>query len=424
MHVGRRLASIRIGQGISQEEMAKDIISRGHYSNIESGRYEVMEDLMESFAAKLKIPISYLRDIEVKDEKLETDLQSLDSSIDDKDFDKAEQIVKTIKEKYPYINGMEQEFYFYLLKAAYYLLVQKLDDGKRIIEEKIKVYAHDENAVPEKYKYHFYYIMGLWYQQSSVFPISEEYYEKATKVAETNLQKAKVDYNRALNHYSANKRKTAVSFATRSLGRYMEEDKMYQIAKIYVLLGGLYWELGMLAVAESVLLKGLEVTKKYKYSNLEEKIYNNLGLVYGSRNDFVKAMEYFNKSIELKVEVNKETLVFTYINLLEFLISAERSDEAIGVLNKVKELKLQDKEVILVMEAEAKLNYLRENFEEYEKLIEKVIHYYDENNHYKFLTAICRKYSDYLATNYKYKDAYHYARVAFIAQDKLKERGE
>ncbi|MEQ6389371.1 helix-turn-helix transcriptional regulator [Bacillaceae bacterium S4-13-58] len=424
MHVGRRLAAIRVRHGISQDEMAKDIISRGHYSNIESGRYQVMDDLMQSFAIKIKLPISYLRDIDVKDEKLESDLLLLDKSVEDKDFKRADQLVEEITENYPYINSIEQEFYFYLIRAGYYLLNENMDEAQKILEEKIKIYANDEEAIPNKYLFLYYYTMGLWYQQSGIFPISEEYYEKASNVAESNIQKAKLDYNRAMNHYSINKLKTAVSFATRSLGRYMEEEKMQQIAKIYVLLGALYWELEMLAVSESVLMKGLEVTKTYKYSNLEEKIYNNLGLVYGSRNDFKNAMVYFNKSIDLKVKNNYDTLVFTYINLLEFLISAERSEESIEILNKVKKLQLKDEEQFYVMESEAKLNFLLGNYDEYERLIEKVIRYYDENNHYRFLISICRKYSDYLATNYKYKDAYHYAKVAFIAQDKLKERRE
>lgn len=421
MHVGRRLAALRGDLGLSQEEMAKDLISRGHYSNLESGRYMISEPFMELLCSKLNIPKDYLTKADQENQYLSELLSELEYYLEVKEYEEAKWKIETIKDVFPFINSIEQEFRYYLLMVVYFVLTRKIEDATRVVEKRIKVYVSFEGDVPEDLQYLYFYTLAIWYQATNLLPIGEEYYEKALLCTTSNLKKAKIEYNRALSNYQLHKLDTAVSYATRALDRYMEEDLMEQVASIYVMLGGLYWQLNKFEVAESVLLKGLEVTKSLGDIELEGKIYHNLGLIYDRRNELDKSKEFFAKSIELKEKNKDSSLVLSYINLLETLISYKRKEEAKELLQKIKKLDKNEKEKYTMLESEAKLHFLCGELEEYETLIIKVIQYYKENNYYKFLVPICRKYSEYLASKNKYKPAYSYLKESILAKEKLEE---
>ncbi|WP_420167139.1 helix-turn-helix domain-containing protein [Caldalkalibacillus thermarum] len=64
------MAMIRRSLGVSQEWVAKGIVSRSHYSNIENGRYMPAPDVLELIAKKLNVPDKYLIEHNVPDRKL------------------------------------------------------------------------------------------------------------------------------------------------------------------------------------------------------------------------------------------------------------------------------------------------------------------------------------------------------------------
>ncbi|MEQ6378010.1 tetratricopeptide repeat protein [Bacillaceae bacterium S4-13-56] len=421
MHVGRRLAAIRGERGLSQEEMARDFISRGHYSNIESGRYVISEQFVEVLSDKLNIPKDYLVNVDQENDYLNELLDEMEYCLQVKDFAEAKWKIDAINDIFPFINSLKQEFRYFLLLVIYFILNHKVEEATKIVEKKIKIYISFEEDIPREYQFLYFYTLALWYQATNLLSISEEYYEKALLFPSTDLDKAKIEYNRALSNYRLHKLETAISYASSALGRYTDENMMEPVANLYVMLGGMYWELNMFEVAESVLMKGLDVAKRNGFIDVEVKIYHNLGLIYEKRNEFEKSKEYFEECIALKERNNDSSLALSYINLLESLISNNRIEEAQELLQKIKSLDKSEKEKYTALESEAKLMYLLGEYHKYENLITKVIKYYKENNYHKFLIPICKAYSEYLASKNKYKDAYLYLKETLQAKEHLEK---
>ena len=63
MHIGSRIRRLRESRSLTQKEASSGIISTSHYSNIESGRFEPSNDVLELLADRLDVPICYFQRI-------------------------------------------------------------------------------------------------------------------------------------------------------------------------------------------------------------------------------------------------------------------------------------------------------------------------------------------------------------------------
>lgn len=423
MHVGRRIALIRKRGCLSQEYVARGIISRGHYCNIELGRSNPADDILLPLAKKLDVPFEYLAKTTNNSNDLDTDLELLQYQLDYKLLDKAKENIEKIETDNPYVLSIKQELHFFLLKAKYVLLTNKMIEENSLLEDLLNIYITDEESVPVKLKFIYYYVMALSYQCKNIYGISKDYYHKALDQTQNAFYKAQIYYNIGLINHRLCKTEQAITYTEKAQEFYIKEHLWYQVTKAYILLGVLYWESKRYDLAEDALLKGLDLAKTYEYLDLEGKIYHNLGLVYDACQDQEKSVEQFLKCIEFKKKKNSGTLILSYTTLLEILLDTKKVEEAEEIIRSAKSLKQTEREQYSLMEVEARLHRLNNSNSLYESLITKVIDYYLKHNIWSFLIPLAREYSEYLASKYKYKDALNYAQLALRASENIIEGG-
>ncbi|MDG5786722.1 helix-turn-helix domain-containing protein [Evansella sp. AB-P1] len=423
MHVGRRICSIRQERGLSQESVAKSILSRSHYSNMETGRFNISTDILELLSQKLEVPITYLTNYKNENIDLNLKLEQLESALEDKEYKKVEQLILHIENEYEYIENIIQEFKYFLLKASYYIITNNIKLATSIIEKKINPYVQNEEDIPNDLLFYYYYTFAHWHQKRESFSKSREYYYSAIAHCQTIKERAKIFYNTAIVERDLHSYRNSINFAKRALEAYKIENMWYQVSKTYALLGLVYLETGLLEEAEDTLTRGLNITTRNQYSDLEEYFYENLGLVFDNQSKKELSIEYFKKSIEIKKRLKSQYIVHSYINLIETYMEIDKIKEAKEFLKEVKQLDKDRSEKYLVMETEAKIALLSNSKEKYESLTKKVIDYYIAKKNWLFLIPLAKQYSEYLAANFKYKDAYMYSKIALDASDNVKKGG-
>ena len=423
MHVGKRLAYLRRRKGLSQEGVANGVISRGHYSNIEAGRYKALDDILLSLSNVLDVPAQYLTQSETSNCTLKSHLSQFENLLVENKLNEAEVKYKLIKTEFPYIYSMHQEIYFYILECYYYLKLEEFEKCKTIIEENINFYISNWEQLPEWLHFIYHNVMGSWFYMISIYGISEEHFQLALSKTDDIIKKARIYHNLSLISHAKYQSHQALIYAKRSLEIFMNEHQWIQVTYVYILLGVIHWENEVFDEAEIYLNKGLDLAKSHGFSHLEGKIYHNLGLVYDSNKEHEKSIKYLFLSVEKKIAEKSDSISLTYTVLLGILISLNRISMAMEVINTAKSFVENEEDYFLLKTIDAKIHAAKNEWKEYEEIMEKLISYFEENNKWIEVKILSEEYSEYLANRYKYKDAFYYSKATLNAYNKLIQRG-
>lgn len=413
---------MRRKRGFSQEGVAAGVVSRGHYSNLEAGRYRAMNDILISLADKLDVPANYLLQWESSNPVLEHYLIKFQYSLDNYEYKEAESFMETIRKEFPYINSLHQEIHFILLKSLFYIKIKDYPKTKGVIE-KLQYLTDEGKMLPECLKYLFYYVTGAWFYVAGAYDKSIEHFRIALEKAHSKDRKARLYYNIALVLYETYERGKAADYGKRALEIFINEHKWIHVIYIYLLLGVIHWDKREFSESEAYLHKALDLVKLYGNDELEGKVYHNLGLVYDSKQDKEKSIKYLILSVDKKLADNCESIIITYGVLAEVLISAGQITRAGEVVRAAREYARSEEDFSMLMAIEAKIHYTRENWAKYEEIMERLITYYRESERWTDVRTLSEEYSEYLGNIFKYKDAFYYSRAALEAYRKLAEKG-
>lgn len=422
MYIGRRLAYLRRKRGFSQEGVAAGVVSRGHYSNIEAGRYRALNDILVSLADKLDVPANYLLQWESSSPVLEHYLIKLQYCLDNYEYKEAESFIQTITKEFTYINSLHQEIHFLLLESLFYIKIKDYHRAKGVIE-KVQYLTDEGKMVPACLKYLFYYVTGAWFYVAGFYEKSLANFKTALEKASSKNSTARLYYNMALALYETYDRGKAAEYGKKALEIFINEHKWLHIIYIYLLLGVIHWDKREYSESEAYLHKALDLVKVYGNDELEGKVYHNLGLVYDSKHDKEKSIKYLILSVDKKLADNCESIIITYGVLAEVLISAGQITRAGEVVRAAREYAKSEEHFSMLMAIEAKIHYTRENWTKYEEIMERLITYYRESERWSDVKLLSEEYSEYLGNRYKYKDAFYYSRAALEAYRKLAEKG-
>jgi tetratricopeptide (TPR) repeat protein len=121
---------------------------------------------------------------------------------------------------------------------------------------------------------------------------------------------------------------------------FSEDEKT--IADIYYDLGSIVCRLGEWDKAIEYYEKDLEIFKKLGDLHGIAQTYNNLGLVYDSKGEWDKAIEYYEKSLEIKEKLgDKLNLMNVYNNLALWYEKMNQEEKAKQYCQKSEELRKQ-----------------------------------------------------------------------------------
>lgn len=165
----------------------------------------------------------------------------------------------------------------------------------------------------------YYYIVAATYLHRKEYVKSYDSFLKYLNHASSSLSKADAYYNLGVLSYRMGQLSNSISFAKEALEIYLNELAWEKIFGTHNFIGCLYLEEKNLGLAENHFLKALNIARKMNINDMLEKIYHNLGLLYKALNDYDKAIEYFNLSLELKKQSNNN-LNITYYAIIDIYI--------------------------------------------------------------------------------------------------------
>lgn len=409
MHIGKRIRYIRMKNNLSQEKLAKGIVSVSHLSNLESGRYSASEDTIRFLAKKLKVNDSYLLDCFTPDKRLDEQLYKLFVTILT-DVTNTQKILALILEP---INCIYQEWTYFYLKCSYYYKVKDLNKAKDL-EDNILSYFISENdsldEYPQLLKQAYYYYKGISAYRNNHLESSYYSFNKLTDYLHSNKIYADIQYNLALISYQLSDYFKAKKHTDIANELYLQNGDLDKLAETHNLLGTIYCESFMFKDSLRELNKAMKFAESLNIRYLESRILHNKGLVYKGLGEENKALEMFLDSYSLKVKMNSENMVVTIGELLECQINLGRYKETKQLLKTASQYMKTENDYQLLNSKKGNIDLHEGNDVGFIKKKTEALNYFINNN-LKYAKGIAKELGDYYFEQNKYKNAATYYRM-------------
>ena len=151
-----------------------------------------------------------------------------------------------------------------------------------------------------------------FYAQSN-FDSALIYYNKALKVTNDNLDKAKIYSHKGNIYEDLSNYNKALEFYNKSLQIYSQLDDKQGISAALNQIGNVYYRWSDFENAIKYYDKGLKIRKQINDKAGIPSSLNNLGNIYYSWGKFKKALEYYLQAYNLKQNLNDKTELPSYI---------------------------------------------------------------------------------------------------------------
>lgn len=141
-----------------------------------------------------------------------------------------------------------------------------------------------------------------------------------------------------------------------ALDIYTQLDNKFGILKSKNLIGIIYFYFGSYSEALENFMDASELIKSYPDPKLESSIINNIGEIYREANDSVRALDYYEKALNLSLENNLQlNASVIYSNIGEVYLNKSDIDKAYSYLNKAYKIALVHTDMVNQAEIETKL---------------------------------------------------------------------
>ncbi|MFA9558540.1 tetratricopeptide repeat protein [Evansella sp. AB-rgal1] len=419
MHIGNRLKRLRFLKGISQLHICKGIVSPSHYSNIESGRYDASNDILNTIAERLDVPTNYLLCLSKSDDELSVLLEQFEQLLFT-DIQKAKAFYEEQKDNFDYISSMELELKFLLLYCFYLLKTYNIPDAKRKYKE-ILFYINNKNVMifPDKAKFYYYYVSGLLHFYENKYLESYDFYNNTLLYSPSQVEEAKIKFNLSLVCFRTNDNQKALRYALDAKKTFMELHSWRELIETYILLGIIYTDIKEYTNAEEVLNKGLKLSSEGNNNFSASKALHNLGLVYLNTGKYERSLQFFNRGLELKMKCDPNNLFLSYIGILLVHLRNDNFDEFNVYMKVAAKYCKNDYQLHQLKVLEGKMEYRLENYDLYVQIMENSLKYLHKNKIWYEIVDNAKQLSQYHYSQRRYKKAYYYLELELEATTKL-----
>lgn len=403
-----------------QDAICKGVISRSHLSNIESGRYEAVEDILEILAERLDVPKEYLLNFSEVNVELDKLLLSFKEAIE-VDLAKAHDILENITKQHSLINSLDQEAYFFLLECCFYLKKHDIERARQIFYLEFLPLINEKKitCLPTHMREKYYYSKGVLHYYKKDYLQSYKFYLQHLLLINDNIKKGAIFFNIALVLLKLYDVNNAISYAKEARSLYLNELQWNKAADAYNLTGVLYWEEKEFDMAEEQLLKALDIANQHSLEELKGRIYHNLGLVYRAKQNQEKSLHYLFKSLDMKKKANHPSIYMSYRSILNIYIEQGMIQEAIQFLEEAQADCEDQLEANYLKVIEARLHLKMGQNKVYEVLFTEAIKVFQSNERWKHLIIFSEELGNYFSHIRKYKSASHYYKTSVEASKKL-----
>lgn len=411
MHIGKRLRYIRVKNNLSQEKLARGIISISHLSNLESGRYSASEETIRFLAKKLKVKESYLLDCFTPDKNLEDQLSKLFITILT-DVSNTPKILEPIREP---INCIYQEWTYYYLTCSYYYKVNELDKAKDLEEKTLTYFISESDDIaeyPQILKQAYYYYKGISaYRHNHLETSYYSFNMLLESVRHSTNICADMHFNLALISYQLADYFKAKKNADEAIKLYVNNGDLENLAIVHNLLGTIYCETFMYNESLQELEKAMNYSKILRLNSHEARVFHNKGLVYKGMDNLSEALKQFMKSYKIKVKIKSESILVTLIEIIKCHIGLKQYSEAKQLAKTSSQYLKIERDYHLLTSLKGSIDLYEGNEVGFIKKKTEALNYFIDKNHIKNAKGIAKELGDYYFNTNKYKNAAIYYRM-------------
>ncbi|ANX10623.1 hypothetical protein ABE41_001090 [Fictibacillus arsenicus] len=296
--VGQRIRYYRKTKGLTQEELAQGICSVSYLSKIEKGDAKSSEEVINMLCDRLGISPE-----DVDESKVLEMLNEWNMMMTDRRFDEAEENFPLIQEKMKGISDPSLRLRFELFHCRYFMVLEPplLDETKLKLEGIEELYEHLSNDL----KFYYFMFWGMYYNFNKKYNEALEYLHKAEKQFNqtSNIQDSEaavIYYLLALTYNFLMRITSVTTYSYKALTIFDREYNYSRSADCQILLGISYRRAQHYELAESHLKQALKYSTTFKDDTLSGIIYHNLGYIASCQKYHLKAIERYEKSLELK----------------------------------------------------------------------------------------------------------------------------
>ncbi|NLN94964.1 MAG: tetratricopeptide repeat protein [Bacteroidales bacterium] len=192
--------------------------------------------------------------------------------------------------------------------------------------------------------------------EKSDLSLSLQYSQRALEIAEKTGNKKSVAYalfNLGNVSFSQGLFPIAVSYFEKYIELQHKFENVIPIAFAQINLGAINIKLNQFEQAEKYFLSALESFRQAESADPSKSfdkesihIYNNLGIIYQREKDVNKAIEYYNKGIELAERTYEESEIFAMLfnNLSSVLLDMNKTTKALSPMEEALKIRLKNKD--------------------------------------------------------------------------------
>ncbi|WP_120665561.1 tetratricopeptide repeat protein [Caldibacillus debilis] len=302
LHIGKRLLYLRKKNSLSLEQAAQGIVSSTHLSNIENGRFQPSDEILQLLAKKYNVPEKYLLAYDKKDPQIDQPLKEvLFFLITDKTAE-AETRLKKVREK-GFIPHLEQELEYNILHTC--MLVKKNLPYEEELEKLNLLVSGDELEYPSYVHQCYAYLMEQISFRQGDFEKCYHYIQIFLKYNLPPSVYATIQFHLLIILFHLRKRILAVKQAEKGLKIFFQNHQWKFVTETYNILLAIYWTEEDYETALNYGKKALELAETFKFEDTKSRVYHNLGITYKSLKMYETAEEMLAKSIELHRKANQ-----------------------------------------------------------------------------------------------------------------------
>lgn len=396
----------RMRRNMKQSVLARGVCSISYLSKIENNQTSPSEEVLEMLFKRLDIDVPLYYDFSEQVEKVKREIHTLlkEAILSRNDLDRQKQVEKYLFS--PVVNQSKELYVTLLLVLARFEMMPGRE-GRYLTEIG---WIEDQLDRDDLLRYDLIKCLKLFgeNEKEEGFELLERLNEHLGTSGIPEWEVADMSYIMGGLYYRCADYSKAIENVKIGLNYFQDHFYLERIVECHLIIGLSHKRRKRFSEALAYYQKAVKVISATDLKNYNGMLYNNMGEVYSSLGNQEKALEYFMRSFEYKVEVKSK--LFSVLSLIEGYTNYNNKDEILKWLEKGYELK-GDKEGL--EEFDHHFEIYTNCYKEQDKLklietLKKAVQYFELYDDYVYIEKYALWLARELRENGKYKLATEY----------------
>jgi tetratricopeptide (TPR) repeat protein len=408
---------------MTQEKLCKGICSVSYLSKIENDKAEASIDTINHLLQRLGINL----DDEHNHSDLDITMELINewySTMREGPSNKVNLQYTILKEKIESIESVtvapDLLLTFQLYEMHFFIINKKWVEAEKSLE---RLSNMEDCLTPEQY-YYYQKFTGLYYYYINKHSQSIAHYKEAgsrmRKIMLSSLEQADFFYISAVTYLHIHQLPESSQHAHKALQIYDENYVLKRSAECHILIGINKRRTKHFTEAELHFMHALKISESLHDNQLVGQVHHNLGYMYSSLSQYDKAIHFYLNSLQLKEPYQIRSRLITLFSITKEYYRQRELKEGLDWVSKGKKLSTEHgmKEYIYHFRI---MEYLMTNLDQnYEHLIkDEALPFYKNCEKWEYVAAYSASLGEYYESNFKYKAAVQYYKMANEAKDKM-----